>query len=164
MHSDQLLQVPFSSHVRVCVPQLPHDSDATPEHVHFPPWHVEPVVQTFPQTPQLLPSEFVSLQVVPQLAYPALHMIPQELPAHIAWPCAGTGQALPHPPQLFASVAGSVHDDPHTAPEQVETHAGVEPLAHIVEVPVHALPQDPQWVASFRGVSQPLGALPSQSP
>jgi hypothetical protein len=74
-----------------------------------------------------------------------------------------TGHAFPHRPQLSGSVIVLVAHDPGQtpgAPGQA-THA---PLMH-TSPDAQGAPHAPQWVAlARRSVSQPLAALPSQSP
>jgi hypothetical protein len=64
-HEDQADHVPSPLHVRVSVPQFPHDCDAAPLQGHTPPVQVTPVAQALPHAPQLLLSVCSSTQVLP---------------------------------------------------------------------------------------------------
>jgi hypothetical protein len=74
-----------------------------PEHVHAPLTHVCPTPQTTPQPPQLLESDVVSTQELPQGVPP---------PAHWHAPDSQTRpppQATPQPPQLLGSESVLMH-------------------------------------------------------
>jgi hypothetical protein len=109
--------------------------------------HRVPEAQAWPHPPQWLVSELVSTQVPPQLVVPLGQQMPlEQLPL---------GQLVPQLPQLAASWYVLVHAKP-PALLPLGQQSGL--------APAHALPQAPQWVVVFRAASQPLAALPSQSP
>lgn len=155
--------------------QLPHPGlhaivQAVPSHPGMP----FTVLQTVPQTPQLVTLErFVSqpLTALPsQFANPGVQVMAHEPEAQDGVPFVEL-QAIPHPPQCavltltFVShpVVMSASQLPkpvvHAMPQSPPVHDGVPLFA------LQALPQAPQCeVVEATFVSQPVAALPSQSP
>jgi hypothetical protein len=121
-----------------------------------------------PQRPQCATLVAVStsqpLVALPsQSAADPIHAAMPHTPAVQREAAPGALQALSQRPQWETLVARSKHPSPHTdcPPGQVSVHA---PIAHTRPL-AQALPQAPQWVLALRvSTSQPLAALPSQSP
>ena len=132
-----------------------------------------PARQALPQAPQCdaLTCVLISQPLVAspsQSPKPPAHDWPQAPRLHVRVVLLRDGQAVPHAPQWSTSVAVSTQLPPQ------RTCPPVHPLAHTGEAPggawhtgvapPHAPPQRPQLVLLSREVSQPLRALPSQSP
>jgi hypothetical protein len=130
-----------------------------------------PAAHVRPQAPQFSVLVFRSTHVMlaPHAVWPAGQSI-RHVPVTQLWPI---GQARPQPPQLAASLCrftqrpGLPGAAPHTVWPAAHEPPQV-PIAHVAVPPTgagHTLPQRPQLVAVvLRLVSQPLAALPSQSP
>ena len=71
-----------------------------------------------PHAPQFAGSLDSLTQTPPQLEYPASQAIPHVPPAQVARPWADDGQARPHAPQLFGSLAPTLTHEP--APQSVK--------------------------------------------
>jgi len=99
-----------------------------------------------------------------------LQLCPQWLATHDGWPLVTAGQGIPHPEQLFTSVAVLLHAPLHRVgwldghpdvqakavpPSSVMAQTGVPPLHDVVQLP--------QLLAVDSSASQPLSGLPSQS-
>jgi hypothetical protein len=125
-----------------------------------------------PQAPQLEGSRAVLAQKAdapaPQVLSGEAQVAPHAPPEH-TWPA---GQAVPHAPQLALSVAvltsqplvGSWSQSVKPAAQAMTAHAP-RVQVEVALGSVHARPQAPQLEAlEERSVSQPLGAVPSQSP
>jgi hypothetical protein len=91
-------------------------------------------------------------------------------PEQVHWPLwhmEPVGHALPHAPQLFASLVVSTHAVPHIVAAHVATHCAAEAspvdVSHIVPL-VQALPHEPQLLAVLSAVSQPFAGSLSQLP
>jgi hypothetical protein len=122
-------------------------------------------VQALPHEPQwlLLLARLTSQpfdQSPSQLAKPVLQSCWQVPATQADVAFARIGQALPHAPQLFRSLASVAQAVPQIVwPEgQDEEQA---PFAQTVPTG-QALPQRPQWAALFRFASQPFVMSPSQ--
>ena len=135
------------------------------------------VAQRRAQAPQLSgslaklasqPSSTLALQ----LPKPASQVTAHALAAQLEAALARAGHALPHAPQFAAELRTSVSQPlaalPSQLPEpavQVMVHA---PAVHTGAPPGpggHTVPQAPQLATLFNvRVSQPLAAMPSQSP
>jgi hypothetical protein len=172
-------------HVPQCCASVSSVAQRSPQKVVPPPQidpqapieHAVPAGQRLPQRPQLALSELtgVSQPFIPspsQLSKPARHPARAQRPSTHAGLPLGYAHATPHAPQLVALVAVAVsqpllgslsqspapgaHWIPHTPIAQVAVAPGPDG---------HARPHIPQCDALVvRGVSQPLAALPSQSP
>jgi hypothetical protein len=130
-----------------------------------------PAAHVRPQAPQLsvLVLRFTQVIVAPQAVWPAGHNM-RHVPVTQLWP---PGHARPHIPQLVASLWRSTQRPglPGATPQMVAPAAHVPPHTAAAQVAVpptgagHVVPQRPQLFAVvLRLVSQPLAALPSQSP
>ena len=136
-----------------------------------------PAGQTTPQRPQWETSvaRFTSQPLVAspsQSAKPVMHATPHTPDAQVGDALARDGQAMPQAPQLFGSVRVDTSQPlvalpsqlakpvVHSAPQVPAMHTAVEVL-----VPMHTRPHIPQCDGVMeRSVSQPLLAMPSQSP
>jgi hypothetical protein len=128
--------------------------------------------QTVPHAPQLVGSIAVLAQkavgAAPQVASGAAQVAPQT-PAEQTWPAA---QKVPHPPQLAASVRVSASQPLLATWSQSRKPASQAATAHdpaaqlgVACASRHCRPQAPQCAAlEVVSASQPLAAVPSQSP
>jgi hypothetical protein len=158
--------------------QSPKPAPHTIEHAP-PPQEGVPLIaaQTIPQPPQCATFEPVLVsqpldRFMSQSAKPALHApMVQRPPAHAGVALANE-HALPHAPQLAADVLRLVSQPLAALPSQLPNPALHVPMPQrpAVHTPValagaHATPHPPQCArAVVTLVSQPLAALPSQSP
>jgi hypothetical protein len=136
--------------------------------MHAPLAQLSPAAHARLHTPQFAALLFKSTHVIdgPQAVCPAGHTA-RHAPATQLCPAA---HRLPHAPQLFGSLSGLAHT-PGAAPHsksprlQIVPHTPLEHEASPLIGAGHERPHTPQCVTEkFTSVSQPLAALPSQSP
>jgi hypothetical protein len=145
--------------------------------VHTPDAQKNPVAQVFPHAPQWLALELVLVSqpfdaLPSQLPKPALQLPTPQAPPAQAGVALGTVQAFPHAPQWLALVPVLVSHPFDALPSQLPKPALQFPTPQAPEAQVgvafasaHAAAQRPQFEGLVsRLVSQPLRALPSQSP
>jgi hypothetical protein len=133
--------------------------------------------QTVTQAPQWSALVRVSVsQPLPgspsQLAKPGLQLPTPQTPAAQAPVALGGAQGVEHDPQRAALVRVSVSQPLAGLPSQSASPSpqrdAQEPMVHEAAAPeaaVQRVSQVPQWSRSpWRSVSQPLAAMPSQSP
>ena len=155
--------------VRVSTHLPPHGTCPTAQvEAQVPPVQRVAPPQMLPQRPQLAGSLFKSrsqpFAVAPsQFANPTLQAMPHTPAVQAEVAFEGPGLAFPLRTQFARSARVSMQELPQ----------GLWPVGHVVThaplaqrcPPVHALPQRPQFAESdLRSRSQPLVALPSQSP
>ena len=129
----------------------------------------EPQWVTFPEAVLVSQPLLVSPSQSPK---PGAHEPAQAPATHALDPLSRGAQALPHIPQCAPVVVRSVSQPLTASPSQFP-----QPVSHTIwQTPLlhagvacaragHALPQTPQWVAlRWSSTSQPLAAMPSQSP
>ena len=106
-----------------------------------------------------------------QLPKPALHAATAHAPLVHAGVALGSEHARPHAPQWLTALrvlvsqplATFMSQSPKPAAQVMAQRPAVQ--AAVPLAVLHALPHAPQWLALvLRLVSQPLAALPSQSP
>src|SRR5580693_2236078 len=109
-----------------------------------------PMAQVTPQPPQLLTSEAVATQAVPQRVVPVGQTGLQTLAAQEVVPPVGAVHLVPQPPQLLKSVAVAKQAVPQRVVPVGQT--GLQTLAAQEVVPpvgaVHLVPQAPQLLTS----------------
>jgi hypothetical protein len=115
--------------------------------------------QRTPQPPQLLTSDAVAMQALPQRAYPGWHTKPQVFEMHVAVANAGALQRRPQPPQLLVSLLTSKQTLPHLAYPVLHCDVHV-PCTQLAVPPAgctQVLPQAPQWARLvFKSTHEPL--------
>jgi hypothetical protein len=139
---------------------------------HAPLVQVRPTPQALPQAPQLASSvwRFTSqpeLGLLSQSAKPEAQAMLQRPVVQLRVALAPVAQTVPQAPQVAGSLWRSTQEFPQRTwfVAQPEMHTGVMPAVEHRGVPLpHARPQAPQLREVSRAVSQPLDALPSQSP
>jgi hypothetical protein len=108
-----------------------------------------------------------TVQPVPHLLKPALHVYEHLPPTHSLVALATAGHAALQAPQWFSLVAGSTHSAPQRSGAvagQPVVHAKLAPLgAHTGAVAGQTALQAPQLVAFERSASQPFAGFLSQS-
>ncbi len=130
---------------------------------HIPPAHDTPMPHAWPQLPQLLGSLLKSVQtgplvVVHMFGVPAPQLTVHAPPVHVAepLPCGdGAGHFVPHPPQLFGSLAVATQvPDGHNF-GVAAGHAGHIPPEQLVPGS-QCWPHDPQLLLSVNVSVHPL--------
>jgi len=135
---------------------------------HAPAVQTSALVHVTPQPPQFVLLERVSssqpsLAIPLQFAKPTLQANPQTLAAHVAVALGAPGHTRPHIPQFVMLVLVSTHTPPQTIDGLTQVGVHTPPVQ--TDPAAHARPHAVQFAALvFRFTSQPLAAMPSQSP
>jgi hypothetical protein len=148
--------------------QVPEQLVCPAGHRHERPWQEAPPAQTVPQAPQLVLSAARSRHVPEQLVCPVGQTV-THAPATQLW---APEQGLPHAPQWALLVLRLASQPLAALPSQLPKPAAHAPTVHAPAAqPAVALGSEqgrshpPQWATVVRVlVSQPLLAIPSQSP
>jgi hypothetical protein len=158
---------------RVCVATHPFVHIVVPlpeEQTGVVPLHIVPHAPQFDASARLASQPFAAAPS--QSANPGSHAIVQAIPLHTPRAFVATGQAVPHAPQLAASLARSTSHPFAALWSQSAKPLSHEDTAHdpaaqlsVACAATHAFAHAPQCIASSASeVSQPSTTLPLQSP